>query len=115
MYKSFVLSVCRSTDGWFFGLPIIYWIEFPTAVVTTRLYSNLGIDFASDLHQPRDKVGHDVRGFPCDVAAGSSRLHGLHRWPVFTVIARDFTENVAIDFDLHAVVHAMAHTAPPSV
>jgi hypothetical protein len=32
------------------------------------------------------------------------RLHGLHRRSVFTVIARDFTDNDATGFDLCAIV-----------
>ncbi|KAK1692512.1 hypothetical protein QYE76_009209 [Lolium multiflorum] len=41
--------------------------------------------------------------------------HGLHRWSVFVVITRDITDNVASDFDLRHVVHAMARVALPSV
>jgi hypothetical protein len=40
---------------------------------------------------------------------------GLQHRPVFTVIAWDFTDNVAKDFNLCAIVHAMVRTAPPSV
>jgi hypothetical protein len=32
------------------------------------------------------------------------RLHGLHRWSIFAVIARDFTDNDATGFDLCVVV-----------
>jgi hypothetical protein len=37
------------------------------------------------------------------------------RRSVFVVIARDFTDNVAITSDLRIFIHAMAHTALPSV
>jgi hypothetical protein len=43
-----------------------------------------------------------------------SRSRGLHRWSVFAVIARDYIDNAAIDFDLR-IVHAMARIVPPSV
>jgi hypothetical protein len=39
----------------------------------------------------------------------------LQHRPVFTVIALDFIDNVATDFNLCVVIHAMARTAPPSV
>jgi hypothetical protein len=39
---------CRSLDRHFlFGLPILDRIESPTAAITKRLYSNLGVDLAS--------------------------------------------------------------------
>jgi hypothetical protein len=37
--------------------------------------------------------------------------HPLHRRSVFTVIAQNFTGIITKDFDLHAAIHAMAHTA----
>jgi hypothetical protein len=40
---------------------------------------------------------------------------GLLRRSVFVIIARDFTNNVAINSDLRIVVHAMACPEPPSV
>jgi hypothetical protein len=40
--------------------------------------------------------------------------HPLRR-SVIAVIVKDFTDIVAIDFDMRAAVHAMAHTALPSV
>jgi hypothetical protein len=36
----------RLTDVFFFGLPILDWIESPTATVTKHLYSNLDVDLA---------------------------------------------------------------------
>jgi hypothetical protein len=34
------------------------------------------------------------------------RLHSLHRWSIFVIIAQVITDNIAIDFDM-CVVHAM--------
>jgi hypothetical protein len=34
---------------------------------------------------------------------------------LFVVIVRDFPDNVATDFNLRAIVHAMTRTALPSV
>jgi hypothetical protein len=104
------------TGIFFFGLPILDRIESPTAAVILRLYSDNGID----LHRPSPSTArHDrlrrTRGAPTCVAADCSRLRGLLRRSVFVVIARDFTDNVAINSDLHVVVHAMACPAPPSV
>jgi hypothetical protein len=52
----------------FFGLPIIDRIESPTVVVITRLYSDLGVNFAP-LDSP--KLGH--RG---QLAGADSALYG---------------------------------------
>jgi hypothetical protein len=49
------------------------------------------------------------------IAADYSRPGGLLRRSIFIVIARDFTDNVAINSDLHVVVHAMACPEHPSV
>jgi hypothetical protein len=49
------------------------------------------------------------------VTSLSAPHRGLQHRPVFTVIARDFTDNIVTDFNLCAVVHAMARTVPPSV
>jgi hypothetical protein len=54
-------------------------------------------------------------GTPTCITADCSGLRGLLRQSVFVVIARDFTDNIAINFDLRVVVHAMACPAPPSV
>jgi hypothetical protein len=54
-----------------------------------------------------------TRGAPTCVATDCSRPCGLLRRSVFAVIARDFTDNVAINIDLHVVVHAMSCPAPP--
>jgi hypothetical protein len=99
-----------------FGLPILDWIESPTAVVNLRLYSDNDID----LHWPSPSTArhsrmHHTRGAPTCVAAGCSRPRGLLRRSVFIVIASDFNDNVAINSDLRVVVHAMACLAPSSV
>jgi hypothetical protein len=104
------------TGVFFFGLLILDRIESPTAVVYLRLYSDNDID----LHWPSPSTARHgcmrrTRGAPTCVAADCSRPRGLLRWSVFAVIARDFTDNVAINSDLHVVVHAMACPAPPSV
>jgi hypothetical protein len=39
------------------------------------------------------------------------RLRGLHRWSVFAVIAKDFTDNVATGSGLCAVVKDLANSA----
>jgi hypothetical protein len=146
----------RLTDIFFFGLPILDRIESPTAAVTKRLYSNLGIDLApaathtsaiaADTLAPSPlrpalagcrgpSVGYCAylsrlprssrrrrlragrlaftnRAAMSDASfegrLGASlpapRLRGLHRWSVFAVIARDFTDNDATGFDLCAIV-----------
>jgi hypothetical protein len=156
----------RSLDRCFlFGLPILDRIESPTAAVTKRLSSNLGVDLApaathtpaiavdalalsllrpalagccspsagccaclgrlprssrrhrlraSRLDQPRSNVVCVVRGTPRCITLAPC-LCGLHRRSVFTVIARDFTDNDATGSDLCAVVKDLARTAPPSV
>jgi hypothetical protein len=43
------------------------------------------------------------------------RLRDLHRWSVFAVIARDFTDNDATGYDLCAIIKDLARTAPSSV
>jgi hypothetical protein len=84
-----VLFLHRSLDlDFFFGLPMLDWIESPIATVTTHFYYDRGIYFTTDLHQSCGKVGHGIRGSPCYIPACSSRPSGLHRWPVFTVIAQ---------------------------
>jgi hypothetical protein len=52
---------------------------------------------------------------PTCVAADCSRPRGLLHRSVFVVIARDFTDNVAINSELRVVIQAMACPAPPSV
>jgi hypothetical protein len=104
------------TGVFFFGLPILDRIESPTAVVNLRLYSDNGID----LHRPSSSTARHgrmrrTRGAPMCVAAACSRPCGLLRRSVFVVIARDFTDNVAINSDLRVIVHAMACPVPPSV
>jgi hypothetical protein len=99
-----------------FGLPILDRIESPTAIVNLRLYSDNGID----LHRPSPSTARHgrmrhTRGARTCVAADCSHPRGLLRRSVFVVIAQDFTDNVAINFDLRVVVHAMACPAPPSV
>jgi hypothetical protein len=99
-----------------FGLPILDRIESPTAVINMCLYSDNGID----LHRPSSSTARHgrrrrTRGAPTCVAAVCSRPRGLLRRSVFVVIARDFIDNVAINSDLCIVVHAMAHTALPSL
>jgi hypothetical protein len=39
----------------------------------------------------------------------------LHRRSVFAIIARDFTDIVAMDFDLRTAIQATVHTALPLV
>jgi hypothetical protein len=59
IYGSF--SLRQSLDRRFiFCLSITDRIELPIAVITTRLYSDFGVDFMADLCQPRGKVGRDV-------------------------------------------------------
>jgi hypothetical protein len=104
------------TGVFLFGLPILDPIESPIAVVNLHLYSDNGID----LHRPPPSTTRHgrmrrTRGAPTCVAADCSRPRSLLRRSVFAVIARDFTDNVAINSDLHIVVHAMAHTALPTV
>jgi hypothetical protein len=104
------------TGVFIFGLPILDRIESPTTVVNLRLYSDNGID----LHRPSSSTARHgcrrrTRGAPTCVAADCSRPHGLLRRSVFVVIARDFTDNIAINSDLHVIVPAMAHTALSSV
>jgi hypothetical protein len=94
----------------FFGLPILDRIESPTVVVILRLYSDNDID----LHRPSPSTArhgrlHRTRGAPTCVAADFSRPRGLLRRSVFVVIARDFTDNVAINSDLRIVIRAMAY------
>jgi hypothetical protein len=103
------------TGVFIFGLPILYRIESPTATVNLRLYSDNGID----LHRPSSSTARHGRrrrtqGAPTCIAADCSRLRGLLRRSVFIVIARDFTDNVAINSDLRVIVHAMACPAPSS-
>jgi hypothetical protein len=150
-----------------FGLPILDRIESPTAAVTMRLYSNLGVDLAlAATHTPaiaddalapsplwlalagcrgpsagccaclcrlprpsRRRQLRTVRLAFTNRAAtpdasfegclGSSLpapcLRGLHRRSVFAFIARDFTDNDTMGYDLCAVVKDLARTAPPSV
>jgi hypothetical protein len=61
IYESFFFfpPVARPTIS-FFDLAILDWIESPTPTVTMRLYSDLDVDFTTDLHQPCGKVGRDV-------------------------------------------------------
>jgi hypothetical protein len=104
------------TGVFLFGLLILDRIESPTAVVNLRLYSDNGID----LHRPSSSTARQGRrrrtwGAPTCVAADCSRPRGLLRRSVFVVIARDFTDNIAINSDLRVIVPAMAHTALPSV
>jgi hypothetical protein len=66
------------------------------------------------LHHPVGKVGRDIRGTPCCVAAGPSCPCGLHHRSIFAVIDRDFTEHDAIDFDIRANVHAARTCTRPS-
>jgi hypothetical protein len=104
------------TGVFLFGLPILDRIESPTAVVIPRLYSDNGID----LHRPFSSTARHgrmrhTRGAPTCVAADCFRPRGLLRRSVFIVITRDFTDNVAINFDQRVVVHVMACPAPPSV
>jgi hypothetical protein len=147
----------RSLDRSFlFGLPILDRIESPTAAVTKRLYSNLGVDLApAATHTPAitadtlapsplrpalagcrgpsagccaylgrlprsyrrrrlraGRLAFTNRAATSDASSegrlGASlpapRLRGLHRRSVFTVIARDFTDNDATGFDLCAIV-----------
>jgi hypothetical protein len=93
----------------FFGLPILDRIESPTAAVILRLYSDDGID----LHRPSPSTARHgrlgrTRGAPTCVAADCSHPRGLLRRSVFVVIARDFTDNIAINSDLRIVLRAMA-------
>jgi hypothetical protein len=104
------------TGVFLFGLPILDRIESPTAVVNLRLYSDNDID----LHRPSSSTARHgrrrrTRGTPTCVAANNSRPRGLLRRSVFVVIARDFTDSVAINSDPRIVFHAMACPAPPSV
>jgi hypothetical protein len=106
----------RLTGVFLFGLPILDQIESPTAAVILRLYSDNGID----LHWPSSSTARHgcrrrTRGALTCVAADCSRSRGVLRWSVIAVIAKDFTDIVATDFDLHVDVHAMAHPALPSV
>jgi hypothetical protein len=61
--------------------------------------ANSALDGSST--QPRGEARLDVLETPCCVATGSSRLHGLHRRSIFTVIDRDFNDNGAINSDLY--------------
>jgi hypothetical protein len=104
------------TGVFLFGLPILDRIESPIAVVNLRLYSDNGID----LHRPSPSTTRHGRmrrtwGAPTCVAADCFCPRGLLRRSVFVVIARDFTDNVAINSNLRVVVHAKACPAPPSV
>jgi hypothetical protein len=47
--ESFFFSASGSAGDFFFGLPILDRIESPIAVVTMRIYSDLGVDFMDDL------------------------------------------------------------------
>jgi hypothetical protein len=59
IYKSF--SLRQSLDRRFlFCLSITDRIELPIAAITTCIYSDFGVDFVADLHQPRGKVGRDI-------------------------------------------------------
>jgi hypothetical protein len=49
---------------------------------------------------------HGTQRTPSCVATGRLRLHSLHRWSIFVIIARVITDNIAIDSDMR-VVHAM--------
>jgi hypothetical protein len=104
------------TGVFLFGLTILDRIESPTAVVNLRLYSDNGID----LHRPSLSTARHgrmrrTRGAPTCVAAACSHPCGLLCRSVFVVIARDFTDNTAINSDLRVVIHAMACPAPSSV
>jgi hypothetical protein len=100
----------------FFGLPILDRIESPTAVVNLRLYSDNGIDLhRSSSSTARHGRRRRTRGAPTCVAADCSHPRGLLCWSVFIVIGRDFTDNDTITPDLRVFIHAMAHTAVPSV
>jgi hypothetical protein len=46
-----------------------------------------------------------AQGTPSCVADGFSRLYSLHRWSVLIIIARDFTDHVAINSDLRTIVN----------
>jgi hypothetical protein len=65
------------------------------------------------LHQPRGMAEHAAQGTPSYITAGCSRPYGIHRRSIFVIIARDFTDHVAINSDLRAVNAERTHT--PSV
>jgi hypothetical protein len=46
--------------------------------------------------------------------AGCSRPYGIHRRSIFIIVVRDFTDHIAINSDLRAVVNA-ERTCTPSV
>jgi hypothetical protein len=71
-------SAGRLTGVFFFGLPILDRIESPTVAIIPRLYSDNGIDSA-----------------PAVSIVGPSLSSSL-----------DSTDNVAMDFDLRAAIHA---------
>jgi hypothetical protein len=49
------------------------------------------------------------------VSLPAPHMCGLHRWSVFAVITRDFTDKDATGSNLCAVVKDLARIAPPSV
>ena len=79
-----------------------------------RLYSDIGVDFTGCFVINRAaRLDAPPKG-RLRASLPAARPRGLHRRFVFVVIARDITDNVAIDSNLR-VVPAMAHTAAPSV
>jgi hypothetical protein len=121
----------------FFGLLILDRIESPTATVTKRLHSNLGVNLApAATHTPA--IAADTlalsplrpalagcRGPSAGCCAAMSEassegslgaslpaphLYDLHRQSVFTVIAMDFIDNDARGSDLCAVVKDLANS-----
>ena len=79
-----------------------------------RLYSDIGVDSTGRFLLNRAaRLDAPPKGrLRASLPAACPR--GLHRRSIFVVIARDITDNVAIDSD-QRVVSAMARTAPPSV
>jgi hypothetical protein len=125
------------TSVFLFGLPILDWIASSIAAVILRIYSDNDIDSAlvtsstpaswsshwrrgtrlvRQLPHTRPAAAPASAGYVADSLALTPHqlAHPLRR-PVFAVITRDFTDKDAIASYLRVFVHAMAHTALPSV
>jgi hypothetical protein len=87
-YPIVFFSAGRLTDVFFFGLPIYDRVESPTTTVTTCLYSD-----------------NNINSTPAVTITSSSLLS----------LVWDFTDNIATDFNLRDIIHAMVRTTLPSV
>jgi hypothetical protein len=87
---------------------------------STRASTTTTSTCTGHLHQPLGTAAGAAHGAPLRaslqiVFVRAVSFPGLLSRSIFVIIAKNFTDHDAMDLDLRVTVHAMAHTALPSV